>query len=403
MRTDTDARKKLKTIESELSAARGEAAVLRRDFEKAKAAFAQSPTNDPSAGVFKRAQKASEELAEAETKIKGLEEVQIGLLKMMGESQHSRRDQNGPRSGDHGGAWQALARQIDLGAGIVQAEQRLGDLIPKVPQAGLTVEGSGVPGPALQIPGVIPTAQDRRFLAPRLRTEQIDDFTLSLSDWKQTGSRSVSGEVERSPTDTSEKAQLSIAVEHEAVELKQLAIVVDDLPSKLVSAEGFAEWCEIELEYQLARSLDAHILSQITAASPPTGKEGEGKLEEIRNAVKAMRALGASPTLLACSPDYAAELDTLTAGVDKLPIFPLGAVGGSNPLFGLQPVEIPGIESVTLIDPALLGIDYLGYARLLLDPYSGMSRNTLRLRLEHEALFHVRSIEGAYVIEGEGE
>jgi hypothetical protein len=91
----------------------------------------------------------------------------------------------------------------------------------------------------------------------------------------------------------------------------------------------------------------------------------------------------------------------LEAGADHLPIFALKSAAGADGLFALHVAEVPAAESPTLIDPSILGVNYLGAARLLLDPYTGLSTNTLRLRLEHEVLFHVRDIAGVHVIAGE--
>jgi len=49
-----------------------------------------------------------------------------------------------------------------------------------------------------------------------------------------------------------------------------------------------------------------------------------------------------------------------------------------------------------LIDPAVLGVLYTG--TILTDPYSAMERSLVRVRIEGEALFHVRDVAGAYVI-----
>jgi hypothetical protein len=51
-----------------------------------------------------------------------------------------------------------------------------------------------------------------------------------------------------------------------------------------------------------------------------------------------------------------------------------------------------------LIDPFLLGVPYAPTGAILADPYSAMERNGVGLRLEIEALLHVRSPMGTYVI-----
>ena len=48
--------------------------------------------------------------------------------------------------------------------------------------------------------------------------------------------------------------------------------------------------------------------------------------------------------------------------------------------------------------PALLGILFAGTGTITIDPYTGLKTNTVRMRLEIQALLHVRSPAGAYVI-----
>jgi hypothetical protein len=75
-------------------------------------------------------------------------------------------------------------------------------------------------------------------------------------------------------------------------------------------------------------------------------------------------------------------------------------VGTASPLFGLRIVEIPS-ESVkpTLIDPLVLGILYAARATMLVNPFTGMKKNLVDVRLEVDALFHVRDVAGVYVID----
>jgi hypothetical protein len=158
------------------------------------------------------------------------------------------------------------------------------------------------------------------------------------------------------------------------------------------------EWLRGELGFQLDKALDAHTLAQIVAAKPAFGLTGVGLITQIRNAVSAHRALGASPTILAVPPKTAVELDSLE-DAQKRPIFPLGVVGGSSPLFGLNVVELQSEEhSPLLIDPAVLGLVYTSLATILVDPFTQSSSNLVSVRLELDALFHVRDVSGVYSV-----
>lgn len=141
----------------------------------------------------------------------------------------------------------------------------------------------------------------------------------------------------------------------------------------------------------------------------PTGKSplrhhltwgGMGDIADLRNGVAAMRATGANPTIAAINPDDAATLDLTTVGSDGLYLFGLRTTGSSSPLSGLRFIEAKNISagSIYLIDPQVLGVLYVGPSRFLSDPYTGMSTNVTSLRLEQDALFHVRNAAGAYVV-----
>ena len=74
-------------------------------------------------------------------------------------------------------------------------------------------------------------------------------------------------------------------------------------------------------------------------------------------------------------------------------VFATRDTGAASPLWSLV---IRESESVT--DPAILGPLFVGTGTVLVDPYSSMERNVVRLRVEIEALAFVRDARGAYVI-----
>ena len=102
--------------------------------------------------------------------------------------------------------------------------------------------------------------------------------------------------------------------------------------------------------------------------------------------------------LAAVDANTAVELDTFATGADDAYAFLTSATGSASPLWGLQVVELPMATDPLLIDPQLLGVLYKATGRLDVDPYSGFSENTSRVRAEVEVLFHVRDANGAYRI-----
>jgi hypothetical protein len=395
----TDPRTKLKEIEGELGAAREERAVLQRETEKAKAAFVKARDNSPKSAVFKRAQKSSEELADAVKRIDDLKEVQTATLKMFAQNGSIGRDQNGPRSGDGaaGDGYALAARELNLGAGNTRVEMAARDLL-RSPMAAVTVSPSeGLTAPSV-VGQFVQKPADKRFLYPLLAHQPVDPGVLALTEFTQTGSRTVTGEVERDPVATTTKADLALGVALATPSLKQFAVTISKVPSQLLeSIDVFYSFLRSEMAYQLDLAVDAHVLAQIAAATPAKGKTGTTIVERTRNAVAAMRALGANPTILALSPTDAAALDVTKTELGY--VFATRDSGSASPLWGLQIVENPRITVPVLLDPALLGVLYSELGTLLVDPFTSMEKNLIRLRAEFTGLFHVRSAEAAYLIE----
>jgi hypothetical protein len=70
-------------------------------------------------------------------------------------------------------------------------------------------------------------------------------------------------------------------------------------------------------------------------------------------------------------------------------------------VFGLRFIEAKNVPegSIHLIDPRVLGLFYVGPSRFLADPYTGLKKNLTSLRLEQLALFHIRNVAGAYIVD----
>jgi hypothetical protein len=246
---------------------------------------------------------------------------------------------------------------------------------------------------------------DRRFLFPNLPGSALGT-NLAVVDYKQSTASSLgsgSTPIERSPMDVTEKAELDVSVEQSVEEVRQLAIMVRDVPNAVLDQTGAASFDAFingQLRFRYQSALDTHVIAQIDAASPDSGGTGADSIGILRNAVGAMRDKGMRPSIAALNPTDAANLDLTTTGADNAYLFPLRDTGNSSPLFGLRFIEVPSINpgTVYLIDPQQAMTVYTGDVSLLSDPYSGFSRNTTDLRLEGNVLGHVRNIQGVFVV-----
>jgi hypothetical protein len=249
-------------------------------------------------------------------------------------------------------------------------------------------------------PGIVGIGRDERWLHEVMVRQDAGTLT-AVEDFKQSA-RSVTGTVERELTSTGEKAELVLVMEHVVVEMKQQAVVLSDIPNAVLeSVEGVRTFFDQELRYQVDQALDAHVLAQIAAASPPAGGGAGSLIERIRYGISAMREVGARPSVVAVNPDDGAALDLHTSPSGDDFVFPSRATGTASPVFGLRVVETPTITgNPLLLDPQMLGRLFVGTVRVDADPYSGFTTNTTTLRCEVRSLMHVRNIDGALELDG---
>jgi hypothetical protein len=386
---------RLKQIEGELAEARSARRALADERTEAKRAFAALPSPDPNSPEYDRAERAIEAVRLKDAEIARLQAAQVETLSVIAGQPGA--------VGGHPGSWADLAREIDLGAGQTKATVGAGAMLREAYASLSTTPSGGFEGPALRA-AMAPKGQDRRFLYPALPMVKLDVLDgrsreLAVTEFRQTGSRTVTGSVERDPVATTAKAELDLSIELATESLRQVAAVVSDVPNALFSAEpALGGFMSNELAYQLDQAVDAHVLAQIDAADVPEGLVGTTLIEQVRAGVSAARANGANPSLLVVDADTAVALDTFTTGADDAYAFLTSATGSASPLWGLQVVELPVATDPLLIDPQLLGVFYAATGRLDVDPYSGFDTNVSRVRAEVEVLFHVRDASGAYRI-----
>jgi hypothetical protein len=400
----TNLRERLRDVEAKVTAARTERAAARQARDRDRDAYAKARDQSPSNPLYQRALRSVDALAATEARLEELTETHVGILKMLGEPAQAGHGGNGPRSGDGGtDGFATIARELSLAEGRNRVNLPLGDMLRSPAMAAVTVTpSSGLSQPSMEVP-FVQTARDERHIWQAIPPgEPVDIGTAAITDYKQTGSRTVTGSVERDPIATTSKAKLGLAVSLENLPLKQFAVVVNEVPAKLFDfIPIFQQFLVSELSYQISLALDAHVLAEIAAASPPTSKEGSTLIEQCRNAVAAMRKLGAKPSVLALSPADAAALDVQKSGTEGLEqyIFATRDTGSSSPLYGNTIIEVPvGLTAPVLLDPMILGAMYSGMAMVQADPFTGLDTNEVRLRVEAEALCHIRDIQGAHVI-----
>jgi hypothetical protein len=276
------------------------------------------------------------------------------------------------------------------------------DLVQTRTLSSLSAETRAQTVPAVnswaRLPGVlVPLGQDQRFLFPRLNTISAGENTTVL-DWKQSV-RTLTGTVARTLNAVTAKATLDTTTAAVTEDLQQFAVVLPTIPNQILqSIPAFNDFMNSEGAFQIAKAIDTHVLSQIVAATPSFSNTGTSQIDKVRNQIGTMRGTGANPTLLVLSPTDATTLD-LSADAGGY-VFATRDTGTASPIFGCTVVERigGGSDPMYLIDPEMLGALYMGSMRFDADPYTGFSTNTTNLRVEVNALFHVRNVQGAYRI-----
>lgn len=390
-----DVREQLGQAEDDLRALREDKAKAGKLAEAAKAALDALPQKADDRDAFDAAKIAVEAVKGLEHKIEETTDEQLGLLKKLGGYEAG---QGGVTSSGNG--WRDVASHLDIERGEFRAGVPLGALMqPMMAAFGAQVDVGSSRVPTVRAP-FVQQPVDRRYVYPVLPRESLDAGVLAVVEFRQDGaSGTVTGDVGRDPVSIEPKAELDIGITAASEDVEQFAITIDNVPQVLFSAEpALHAFLQSRMQRVLDLAIDTHVLDQVQAAVPPSGSSGTGLIEQIRNAVAASRALGAWPSVVALNPDDAAALDLHTASGSGEFTFATRDAGSASPLWSLQIVESPSVTDPMLIDPGLLGALYAGTGTITIDPYTGLKTNTVRLRLEIEALFHVRAIAGAYVI-----
>ncbi len=176
--------------------------------------------------------------------------------------------------------------------------------------------------------------------------------------------------------------------------MRQHAVTIDDIPNALFdSVPKLTSFLGSERQFAVEQSLDAHAMAQIVAAAVAFGMTGT--TSSSRSATASLRCVPLVP------PDRAGAQPHRRRRVDLIAdaggfVFPLSASGSSSPLWGLRVVERIGAgnEPPYLLDPAMLGVLYLGQMQFAAD-------DTLASGAPHDPahrdqrVVHVRNADGA--------
>ena len=350
---------------------------------------------------------SEEELAEVKSKVEAYlgEKALHDEMTNLGRAMKGVEDSLNPSAG----GWAALAKGIDLPAGKRTASAPLASLLGTTkPKASLDGGGAGGafdPAGFTRQHGVTSGyGVDRRFLYPHLVSQPLAEGILSVTAWRQTGTETVTGEIERDPTSVEQKAELDLKLDAVDERVKQFALIISGVPNAMITSEPtLTSFLQTRANAMLAKTLDEYIVATILAATPPPPNVGTGTdlIKRLRTGKAEMANAGAYPTLAALSPDDAAALDLDQRPADGPFTFPLGVSGGSSPLFGMETVEATAVDEPLLIDPALLGTLYMGGSRLEVDSSgSEWKANASSVRVEFEALFDLHQSSGAGIASG---
>jgi hypothetical protein len=385
MTTNPNVRERLAELEARLRSLRGERSRAQKVFEIAKATAESVPEGEDNDAQVDTAQSARDAVKSVESEIAKVEEEQKGLLRQLAGSAGF--------SGVNG--WADAARRIDLARGETRVDMAAQSLL----QAQIGSGAYRAPGSATSVTTPSERAAAGQILYSAFPQQGLAGAEFAISDFTISFSASGVTGVERPVDATTEKADVPATVALATPQVRQFAVTIHDVPAKLFDNFGaLTAFLEQEMRRRLDLAIDEHVVGKIVAATPPSGSTGTGLVEQVRHAVAASRALGASPSVLALNPTDAAALDLTTVGADGLYLFAVRDTSSSSPLWALSVIESPAVDDPLVLDPARLGVLYAGTGTILADPYSGMESNLVRVRVEVEAYLHVRNDASAYVI-----
>jgi hypothetical protein len=156
----------------------------------------------------------------------------------------------------------------------------------------------------------------------------------------------------------------------------------------LLQSDSFRSWVNADLRAAYLAPLDAHIVTEITAASIPAASGGTNDFEAVLVAEEAVRAAGYDPDLVVVSP------------ADALSIELLQLTGGDSYVFQPTPPALVVSPAVSdgegfVADSSALGILFLGPFSLQAFEEEAGTTNSSTVRAESNGLSLVQRPDAA--------
>lgn len=235
---------------------------------------------------------------------------------------------------------------------------------------------------------------DQRWLFPSLTTESVARDVTGIQAFKHKARtladpalmiRGIAATTEKPETDTqSEVVQAA---------LNQIATKQAGVPNIMLESSKFRSFIEVDLRLAFAGAIDRHVTTEIAAATPPEGTEGQNILEAIVHAAEKVASAGYSPRIVAAAPQDLISLLLLeNPGPESS-----GYVGQhmNHLLAGLTKVPVKGLVQPMVIDPSALGTLYMSPVELKAFEENAGGTNSSTVRIENNGLFLVQRPDAA--------
>jgi hypothetical protein len=99
-------------------------------------------------------------------------------------------------------------------------------------------------------------------------------------------------------------------------QLSLFVVVIPDVHAVLENVDSLSLFLNSEGQFQVDASLEAHVMSQIVAATPAFGTSDTGLIAQLCNGIATMRGTGANSTITVLNPTDAVSLNMSTIGAD---------------------------------------------------------------------------------------
>lgn len=276
--------------------------------------------------------------------------------------------------------WRDLAAQLVKASPGTKVTVPLSSLISvKAPTSQPTTE-YGIS----RRPGIDALTEDLRYMFRALPTEQLNAGVLHIESLRVASHGVASGSVERAdPTSTTTKAEVDVDIDFFSVDTAQFAATCSNIPSAILDSEpALQATLQNALQIELYKALALHTFRKLDDDTGIGGVVGGSNFQtKIRKAVTQLRQQGASPDIALISDSDDEAMSLLAFNDANLP---------RDYPFGLNLLPSPLLQSGEFFVMEKAGVVvHLGSASTLVDPYSGMDSNKVRIRMEFNGLTEV--------------